>query len=205
MSSANSFLKETGLRRPFQSVILRLVPVFMAFILCSCDSYQYISETLSKPIVLKCPQYLVPADAASLLKFRDSLSNDLVDVKYEVNISNVKLGCLSEIDRKTRNGSMEIDVNLSFSGELGPANPDRKIQFEYFISIVSPDQKVLDQKAIPIIINFPRNKTKINFSTEPVFVTLQIKTEKPVNYYRIFVGLKLTKDEVHYNRKRIMN
>jgi hypothetical protein len=199
------FLKKTGLRRSFKLFILRLVPIFMIFSLSSCGGYQYLSDTFSRPIVLKCPEYLVPAEAASLSKFRDSSSYDLVDVKYKVNINNVQLGCISNIDRKTKLGSMEVDVNLTFSSELGPANPDHKIQFEYFISIVSPDQKILEKKTIPLAINFPGNKTNVNFFSKPVYVTLQIKTEKPVSYYRIFVGLKLTKDEVRHNRKRIMN
>ena len=100
---------------------------------------------------------------------------------------------------------MEIDVGLILTTELGPANPDRKIQFEYFISIVSPDQEILDQKIIPLTTIFPGNKSSINYSSKPVYVTLQIKDDKPVSYYRIFVGLKLTRDELNYNRKKIKN
>ena len=177
----------------------------MPFVLSSCESYQYVSDTFVRPIVFKCPDYLVPAEAASLSKFQSNSSYDLVDIKYEVKIEKVQLGCVSNIDRNTKLGSMEVDVNLILSTELGPSNPDRKIQFEYFISVVDPDQEILDLKAIPLTIKFPGNKSSIIYSTNPVYVTLQIKKGKPVSYYRIFVGLKLTRDEVRYNRKRIIN
>ena len=175
----------------------------MMFILSSCGSYEYISDKLSTPIVLKCPEYLVPAEAAKILKFRDGAGYDLVDVNYEVTIKNVQLGCISNIDQETKSGSMEVDVTLTFSANLGPANPDNKIQFDYFISVVSPEQKILDQKTIPLVIEFPNNKSSVRFFSKPVDVTLKITTEKRVSYYRIFVGLRLTKDEVRYNRKKL--
>ena len=179
--------------------------IFMPFILGSCESYRYVSDTFKRPIVFRCPDYLVPAEAASLSKFRTNSSHGLVDIKYQVKIEKVQLGCVSNIDRKTKLGSMEVDVKLILSTELGPANSNRKIQFEYFISVVNPDQEILDLKAIPLTINFPGNKSNINYSSNPVYVTLQIKKGKPVSYYRIFVGLKMTKEEVRFNRKRIMN
>jgi len=201
----STFLNAISLRRVFRSFFLRLIIIFLPFILNSCDSYQYISDTFARPIVLKCPDYLVPAEAASLSKFQSESSYDLVDIKFDVKIEKVLLGCISNIDRKTKLGNMEVDVNLGLSSSLGPANPDRKIKFEYFVSVVSPDQEILDQKTIPITINFPSNKSNVNYLSNPVYVTLQIKTDKPVGYYRIFVGLKLTKAEVRYNRNRIMN
>ena len=174
-------------------------------ILSSCGGYQYVFDKLSTPIIFKCPEYLVPAEAASILKFRDGTGYDLVDVNYEVNLEKVQLGCISNIDKRTKLGSMELDATLTFSASLGPSNPDRKVKFEYFISVVSPEKKILDRLAIPVAINFPGNKSSLSVSSEPVYITLQITTEKPVSYYRIFVGLRPTRDEVLYNRKKIMN
>jgi hypothetical protein len=177
----------------------------MMCILSSCGGYEYVTDKLSTPIILKCPDYLVPNEAASITKFRDGTGYDLVDVNYEVNIERVQLGCISNIDKKTKLGSMELDATLTFSANLGPANPNHKIKFDYFISVVNPEHEILNQKAMPITVTFPGNKTNLRFSSEPVYITLQIKTEKPVSYYRIFVGLKMTRDEVLYNRKKIMN
>lgn len=174
-------------------------------ILSSCGSYEYVSDKFSTPIILKCPDYLVPAEVASVRKIRDAAGDDLVDVRYELNIEKVELGCISNIDKKTKLGSMELDATLKFSASLGPANPDYKVKFEYFISVVSPEQEILDRKAIPLTVNFPGNKSSLNFTSKPVYIKLQITAEKPVSYYRIFVGLRLTRDEVLYNRKKIMN
>lgn len=177
----------------------------MMLLLGSCGSYKLISDKVSNPIILKCPDYLVPEEAASLSRFRKGTGFDLVDVKFEVKIKKVQLGCISNIERNTKAGSMEIDVNLLFAASLGPANLGRKIKLGYFVSVVSPANEILGKEDIPIVIEFPENKSNIIFSSEPVFITLQIRPDRSINFYRVFVGLKLNQDEVLYNREKIAN
>ncbi len=198
-------LKKTDFYRPLQSLSLKLTFILSIFFLSSCGGIEYISDNFKKPIILKCPNYLIPEEASKILKFRDGPGSDLVDVKYEVDIKNIKLGCLSNINRKTKLGSMEIDLTLDFSANLGPANPDKKINFDYFVSVVSPRQEIINQKIIPLSLMFPKNKSTLLFSSKPVDITLQITAEKPVRYYRIFVGLRLSKEEVRYNRQKNIN
>jgi len=177
--------------------------VFLMFGLNACGGYQYVTDILSAPIILKCPDYLVLADAASMTKFRDGPGRDLVDVNYDGEITGLQLGCESNIDKKTKTGSMDIDVTLVFSATRGPANQTRKARFDYFISVVNPQQEILDRKGYPLVVTFPGNKTRVQFASKPVVMKLPITAIWPISYYRIFVGLKLTRDELRFNREKI--
>ncbi len=180
-----------------------LIAVLLTLTLNACSGYQYVTDKLSAPIVLKCPDYNVLADAASLVKFHGGAGRDLVDVNYEGKITGVHLGCESDIDKQTKTGSMDVDVTLLFSANRGPANRDRKARFDYFISVVDPNRKILDRQAFPLVVTFPGNKTLVEFASKPVTFTLPITSQWPRRYYRIFVGLKLTHEQLRYNREKI--
>jgi hypothetical protein len=158
---------------------------------------------MSDPVVLSCPEYLVPADAASLVKFSDGPGRDLLDVSYEGQITGVQLGCLSNIDKQTGTGSMDVDVTLQFSAARGPANRDRRAQFDYFISVVDAKQEILYREAFPLDVTFPGNKTRVRFASKPVTLEIPITKERSNRSYRIFTGLTLSRDELRYNRDKI--
>ena len=189
-----------GLARAFRP---GLIAVLLPLTLNACGGYQYVTDKLSDPITLKCPDYNVLADAASLLKFRAGAGRDLVDVNYEGKITGVQLGCVSNISKQTKTGTMDVDVTLLFSATRGPANRDRKARFDYFISVVNPKREILDRQAFPLVVTFPGNKTLVEFASRPVTFTLPITAQWPRRYYRIFVGLKLTREQLRYNREKI--
>ena len=180
-----------------------LIAVLLMLSLNACGGYQYISNKLAEPIILKCPEYLVLADAATVTKFRDGPGRDLVDINYDSEITGVRLGCESNIDRKTKEGSMDVDVTLLFSANRGPANRNRKARFDYIISVVNPEREVLDRQAFPLVVTFPGNKSRVQFASNPVVFTLPITSQWRIRYYRIFVALKLTRKELTYNREKI--
>ncbi|MBC8339187.1 MAG: hypothetical protein ISR51_03195 [Rhodospirillales bacterium] len=184
-----------------------LFPVLLAGVLSlglsACGGYQYVADKFASPVILKCPDYRVVADAAKLIKFRDGPGRDLVDVNYEGEITGVKLGCLSNIDKQTKTGTLDVDVTLDYIASRGPANRDSKARFDYFISVVDPDRKILYREAFPLVVAFPGNQTRIRFSNKPVTLELPILAKRSSRYYRIFVGLTLTRDEVHYNREKL--
>ena len=175
----------------------------LALGLGACSAYEYVTDTLARPLVLKCPNYWVVADATSVVKFRDGPGRDLTDVNYEGEIVAVQLGCISNINRKTRTGTMIVDVTVRFDAARGPANRDRKARFDYFIRILDPNRKILKGEDLGIVIDFPGNKTRLQFRSQPLVFELPITSKWPRSYYRIFAGFKLTRDELDFNRKKI--
>ncbi len=175
----------------------------LAFGLGACSAYEFVSDKMSDPIILKCPNYWIVSEAASVVKFRDGLGRDLTDVNYEGEIVGVQLGCISYIDKKTRTGTMDVDVTVRFSAQRGPANRDRKAHFDYFIRILDPNRNILKGEDLSVVINFPGNKTRLQFRSPPLTLELPITSKWPSSYYRIFAGLKLTREELGLNRKKI--
>ncbi len=168
----------------------------------ACSAYEYVSDKISYPIILKCPNYWVVSDAASVVKFRDGPGRDLTDVNYEGKIIGVRLGCVSNVDKKTLTGTMDVDVTVWFNAARGPANRDRKARFDYFIRVLDPNKNILKGEDLSVVINFPGNKTRLKFRSSPLTFELPITSKWPRSYYRIFAGFKLTREELDFNRRK---
>ena len=189
-------------RGPFRWVKTALVLTLVAAGLGACSAYQYVTDKLSDPIVLNCPDYLVLADAANLIRFRDGPGRDLIDVDFETEILRVQLACTSNIDKKTRVGTLDVDVTVTFRAGRGPANRSREGRFDYFISVVDRDLKILYREVFAIKVGFPGNKTRLVVRSEPVTLEIPITPKRASRSFRIFTGLKLSRDEIEFNRRR---
>ena len=194
----------------------RAIPLMvLAFGLIGCSTYQNVIDKFKDPIVLKCPDYRVIADAANLTKFKDGPGRDLIDVDFEGKITGVQLACLSDIEKKTRTGTLEVAVTLRMAASRGPANRDRKARFDYFVRFLDnkgtilrlPDKNgnIPKKKDLRVVIKFSGNKTHLQFRTSPFTRVLPISPKSSSSYYRIFVGFKPTREELLYNRKKIQN
>lgn len=189
-------------RRALRGMKTALVLTLVAWGLGACSAYEYVTDKISDPIVLSCPDYLVVADAANLIRFRDGPGRDLIDVDFETEIIRVQLACTSDIDRKTRVGNLDVDVTVTFSVQRGPANRSRKGRFDYFISVVGRDKKILYREAFAINVGFPGNKTRLLLRSEPVTLEIPITPKRASRSYSVFAGLILSRDELEFNRQR---
>ena len=89
-----------------------------------------------------------------------------------------------------------------FHAERGPANRSRKGRFDYFISVVDRDNKILYREAFAINVGFPGNKTRLLLRSESVTLEIPITPKRASRSYRIFVGLELSRDELEFNRRQ---
>ncbi len=189
-------------RGSLRGVKTALVLTLLAAGLGACSAYEYVSDKISDPIVLRCPDYLVIAEAAKLVRVIDGPGRDLIDIDFETEIIRVQLVCTSNIDKRTRVGTLDVDVTVTFRAERGPANRSREGRFNYFISVVDRDQKILYREAFAIKVGFPGNKTRLLLRSEPVTLEIPITPKRASRSYRIFAGLKLSRDELEFNRRR---
>lgn len=171
-------------------------------VLTACSAYEFATDLISAPIVLQCPKSWVIADAADLVRFRQGGGRDLIDVDYEGQITGVRLGCTTNLDKKTRVGTMDVDVNILFDATRGPANRDRKAQFKYFISVSDNDRKILYREVFSLPIEFPGNRTKLRIQSDTITLQLPIEPKRSSSYYLVFAGYQLTHEELEFNRTR---
>jgi hypothetical protein len=147
----------------------------------------------------KAPQFDCPAtaavgDATVLNKFRTGPGRDLTDVQYQVRLVDVNSQC--RYDSK----GVDVQMRAGFALELGPANPDRNAQYEFFIAITDPNNEIVAKRNFTTPITFPGNIGYVEHLEE-----LQQRIPLPKGGsaadYRIIVGLQLTPDELEFNRK----
>ena len=179
-----------------------LAAVLLSVLTTGCSAVDTVTNVFSEPLVLPCPEYRVIADAASLIRFRDGPGRDLTDVNFEGKIVDVLLGCTSNIDKKTRAGSMDIEVILLFSASRGPANKDRKAHFPYFIRILDKKDRILWGEDYNISIGFPGKKTRLQFRSQPLTLVVPIREGWNNRSYVIMAGIKLNREELKFNRAR---
>jgi hypothetical protein len=185
-------------RRPTSAVLA----VALCGVLAACSAYEYVTDIVSAPIVLPCPKSWVIADVANLVKFRQGDGRDLTDINYEGEITGVRLGCTTNLDKRTRVGTMDVDVEVLFKATRGPANHDRKALFRYFVSITDIDRKILYREAFNLLVEFPGNRTRLEIRSDKITLQLPIDPKWNSNYYLIFTGYELNREELEFNRAR---
>ncbi len=197
-------LPKSPRKRPLAGV---LITGALAVALSACETaqegYDSVSLLWSTPIILPCPEFKIVADAARLVKFRDGPGRDLIDVDVEGLIGNVTLACLSKINKKTRQGSMEVEATVVFGAQRGPANATRKAILPYFITVTDLNKTILYREKFKVGVIYPGNQTSAKFAGENV--TLQLPIDKKISQkdYVIYTGFQLTREQLEYNRAAI--
>jgi hypothetical protein len=176
--------------------------VALCGLLAACGAYEYATDLVSAPIVLPCPKSWVIADAASLVQFRQGDRRDLTDIDYEGEITGIRLGCTTDIDKKTRAGTMDVEVEVLFNATRGPANHDRKALFRYFVSVTDTDRNILYREAFDLAVAFPGNRIRLEARSGKITLQLPIAPNRISQSYLIFTGYELTREQLEFNRAR---
>lgn len=155
----------------------------------------------SSPEPPECPPVSVLGEAASLTRFAQGRGRDLVDVDFRAELTDLRSGC---IYAKEEDGASKLVVAVapSITAARGPANEDRKADFQYFVSVVGRDADILNKQLFPVSVTFPGNSTRVDIVQDdpPVSIDLPIAAAGE-EYYEILLGLQLSEDELQYNRR----
>lgn len=168
---------------------------------CGADSLPF----MEKEITLPCPNYFILEDAASLTQFQEGPGRDITDVLVKARIGEMQLACLTDVDNETDTGKMVIDISPIIAAEMGPANTSNNATLPYFIVVTDPDKKILYREPLTVSVSFQGNKTQVVLIAPPTSVELPITPKIRNDYYRIYSGFELTKEQVEYNRKAIQD
>lgn len=149
-----------------------------------------------EPVVVRaCPTVTVLADAAAVTRYRPGRGRDLTDVVTDARVTSARGECTF--------GRRDVTMNLSvsFSFAIGPANRDRAVALSYFVAIVDPSSNVVAREEIAVQLQMPVNQSSAGYSEE---LEPRIPYTDRANLvgYRIFVGLVLTPEEAQARRRR---
>ena len=167
-----------------------------------CESMKNkVLDTFQGKIELGCPPFAILADANRRLEFQPGPGRDLTDIDTEVTLDTLHVSCGSEINRKTRSGTLTVKVDPVLTAVRGPANTSRKTKFDYFVSVTNLADKILYRQAFSIDVAFDENETRRVINARSVTLTIPIQSGQTERNFRVLVGLVLTREQLDFNRK----
>ncbi|MFQ5774464.1 MAG: hypothetical protein ACE5GS_08115 [Kiloniellaceae bacterium] len=157
--------------------------VLLAFALAAC--------TGSEPPPPPCPTAVPVTGARTLVRFSGQ-GQDLTDILFEATLQGLALRCAYE------DGVVEAEMQVGILAVRGPADPDRKASFNYFVAIATRDEKILAREEFDLVIPFPGNRTRV-VAVEEIAQRIPLKPGQSGADYVVYVGLALTPEELRYN------
>ncbi|MEO5335837.1 MAG: hypothetical protein H7841_02925 [Magnetospirillum sp. WYHS-4] len=174
-------------------------------LLAGCGSMSSLNPFADKSPKPPCPRLSVPADAASVIRFRPGPGEDLTDVLVDAKVADVKFSCEHDIDKETRDGELAFELTMLIEANRGPADTGRQASLEYFVTLLDKDRNVLQKKSFPVKVEFPGNFTRTTVTDMPVKMTVPLSSGQTGRDFLIYTGLQLSQTELDYNiRKRKM-
>lgn len=141
-----------------------------------------------------CPQPLAVQVAQNLTRFKDGPGRDPRDVVFEATLLGSSTQCTISRNR------LEAEVQLKIVVNAGPSVGSGVTRVPFFVRVLDGSRQVVvgrDEYAdFKISATKPRDG-----STETMAVTLPFGKLADIGGYSIAVGLKLTEQELEYNRR----
>ena len=165
------------------------------------NTYDRVASLWDKPTILPCPDYRILADAARIVQFRQGAGRDLVDVNIDGRIEDLAMECLTDLNKDTNSGNMEVAITVSFGAKRGPANTSKLAVLPYFISVTDQKRNVLYREEFKVSVRFPGNQSAIQFFGETVTLELPLTPKVSSQSYLIYSGLQLNRKQLQYNQR----
>lgn len=161
-----------------QILLLCFVPLFLSA--CASDDAAKVER--------QCPQVAI---VRSLERIED-YGSDTVDPSNLVGT-----GVMQKVEGKceyVENG-VEVAFDLTMVAEKGPRLGGEKINFPFFISLVSPEDKVVGKEIMTAEFTFAEEAKNANF-TQSVRVLMPLKEGENAGHFRVLAGYQLTEAQI---------
>jgi hypothetical protein len=148
-----------------------------------------------------CPGVSFLKDGADLTRFRPG-GQDVTDMVLDGKLAGFQGGC-AKGEKADKNDPDTVKTTLTVQMDLtrGPAAPDRTASVTFFVAATEGD-RVLDEQDYAIKAAFPANIDHGTFSSQPIVLSFPVSKTKSAAAYHIYIGYRLTADELAYNRRR---
>ncbi|MFZ1991779.1 MAG: hypothetical protein WAW96_18640 [Alphaproteobacteria bacterium] len=151
------------------------------------------------PILEPCPTFGILGDAEQATSFNGA-GRDLTNVAYRATLSAASLKCsYSKRERRGQTSrTVNADLSVNLSVERGPALSDTQITVPYFVAITRGKKYVLAREEFSQTLNLAAG-TRVA-SQEEVPLSIPLAKNLSGDSYEVVVGIKLTPDQLAYNR-----
>ena len=142
-----------------------------------------------------CPSLALLSDAADLTRYV-SAERDVRNLALDARITGVPAKCSLDSPGKVR-----AALQVAFEVNRGPAAEGRRASIPYFVGVTQGSQ-VLDEQDYTLDVTFPPNTARVQLNSDQVDLLLPVSKAKSAAAYQIYVGFRLSPDELALNRSR---
>ena len=150
-----------------------------------------------------CPTVVIVKDTADLTTFRPGPGRDLTDVVIDARLARFDGSCETDLD-DDRSGQVNVDLQLIFEVERGPANADDRGEFSYYVAVAERDGAILAKKVFETGFEFDDNRRRIG-GIEELTQEIPLRPGELGEDFEIFVGFQLDREQLQYNRAKLGN
>jgi hypothetical protein len=172
--------------KPSRPALCRAGALLLAGLAAGCGS----SEDKFPP---PCPALSLLRDAGDLTRF-DGNGHDVTNMVLQARISSIPANCETADPTKVR-----ATVSVNADMVRGPAAKDATLRADYFIA-VTEGTRVLQEQDFTLAASFPSNVNRTTVKGDAIELLLPVSKTKTAAAYQIFVGFRLSPDELAYNR-----
>ena len=147
-----------------------------------------------------CPNVVIVDDIAQVTKFLDGPGRDLTDVVLEVRIASFDGTCVTDPDAGPA-GEVSVDLILIVEATRGPANADRRGQYDFFIAIAEAEGDIVAKRVFPGEIVFEGNRNRVA-AQEELTQMIPLRPGENGSDYDILIGFQLSDEELIYARQQ---
>jgi hypothetical protein len=139
-----------------------------------------------------CPTISTLPNTERKVAFAET-GRDLTDVVYEVQIVDGIINC--ELDDNV----VYAEFKVQFLASRGPANQSRRASFEYVVAMLDPDGVVISREEFGLTVPFETSQGRVAV-TDTLNPKIPLNEGESPRQYTLYVGLKVTEEELEYNR-----
>jgi hypothetical protein len=134
-------------------------------------------------------------DAADYTAYRPG-SHDVTDLMLDGRIDAAPAEC-----HPGSRGFVNATMHVVFGLTRGPAAPGREAQVPYLVTIAE-GENILDQQEYVLAVRFPPNRENLAATGDKIELAFPVTPAKQASAYTIYVGFRLTPDQLALNRSR---
>ena len=174
--------------RALARVVPKLGPMLLAgSMLAGCDSLPKFPPA--------CPSLALLRDAADITRFAPG-GSDVRALVLDARIVAAPANCAYDSPTRVR-----ATLRVAFAVERGPAATGRAIDLPYFVAVTDAG-RIRDEADYRLIGAFPPNTDRTALTGQEVTLLFPVTKEKSAAAYQIYVGFRLTPEELAVNRGR---
>jgi hypothetical protein len=146
-----------------------------------------------------CPAVIVQRNLGYMTQFAGN-GQDLSDIAFEAKVDMTSQPvCWYSKDEDPPYIRTALQVQLAAT--RGPKFTGDKASFKYFIAVTGPAGERLKKEVFDVDVDFSKGQVQ-NFTVDQIDPIMVFpKANENGDFYRIYIGLDLTKDQLDYNKR----